>query len=418
MTFRIRASLLAAVVFSFVLIGASPALGASITIDFPVDGVHYTTASLNMGYFGWGTGGFTPAELDAVQCDLHRDTAPVATVLSGACSGSFPFVAPTTDGQYTVTVSGNASGEAISAQATFYVDNAPPTLTIDQFTNGVTNDSTPTIGFSGDEALDAATVECAVTADKDTLPAGGAFAPCDSPYTPSTALTEGKHAFWVHAKDLAGNLSGDAGYEFTVDTTPPTITILAPTPGQLVDAANPDLNISVPDGAAVCSYDAESFVPCDAAFANRTLPDGQHTLHVRATDVAGNVAEKSVTFTIDAYLGPPQKPQSAKFRASKATAKSGGRKKRTLTVVIKPAEGVDAATACQGKATLSITGMRGRRPKTVKQQVQLRASGSNCAASATFVLPKAFSGERLKSKIVFAGNNEIGAFAITGKIKN
>jgi hypothetical protein len=204
---------------------------------------------------------------------------------------------------------------------------------------------------------------------------------------------------------------------FAVDNTPPIVSIASPSPGQLIDAANPAIALSVSGGTAQCRYDDEPYGECDAAFAAKILPDGPHTLWVYAIDPAGNAVTTSVTFTIDAFLGPPPAPQNATFARSSRKIKNG-KFKSTLKLRVQPAEGSVLSKACSGKVTLSVKGKVSRKKtKTFTKQADLQIVGDRCAASATFTLPKSLKRKKLSTRAKFGGNAEMGAFNFTGTIK-
>jgi hypothetical protein len=346
-------------------------------------------------------------------------TPPVSTVACNAVNsggGDFTPAGPLSDGTHVmwVRVHDQAQNQSAWVHYSFTVDSQAPavaaTLQVPSL-NGYIKTNLPSFAISSSDAHPG-TFVCKL----DSQPAVDCHALAS--FAAPSALAEGSHQFVATATDAVGN-AGNAVVNFTVDTVAPVLNILAPTPGQLVDAENPDVNISSPDGAAQCHYDNETYVPCDAAFVNRTLPDGPHTLHVLATDAAGNSTERSVDFTIDAFLGSPPKPQTASFSAGKAKkGKSGSATKRTIKVLIVPPDGTDPATACTGPVTLSVSGKLGKKSKTYQQQTDLEVIGSRCAASASFSLPKKFKNQKLTTKIAFKGNAVLSAFTFTGTIKN
>lgn len=165
------------------------------------------------------------------------------------------------------------------------ITGAPPTAT---------DDSTPTIAFSVDDA--GATVSCRV----DT----GDAAPCSSPYT-TGELADGEHTVTVTAVDAAGN-SGSASASFRVDSTPPVVEITSapttPAPGPTEDVA-----FSVEDAGATtttCQLDDGPAEPCSSPWETPELSEGRHTVTVTATDPAGNSGSDSVTFGVS--FAPPE----------------------------------------------------------------------------------------------------------------
>ncbi len=132
-------------------------------------------------------------------------------------------------------------------------------------------------------------------------------------------LTEGSNAYQVEATDGFGQQT-ILNVPVTLDTTPPTLQLTGIQPS----ATNENLSLSgsVADGlSGVASLTAQlnsgatsavAFDPTTGTFSTGTsLPlngsaDGAYTLHLRATDRAGNVTAQDVSFTLDTI--PPIAP--------------------------------------------------------------------------------------------------------------
>ena len=98
-------------------------------------------------------------------------------------------------------------------------------------------------------------------------------------------------------RDTAGNTDATpATRTFTIDTTPPDTTIDRPRPRRPLA-----LTSTEPGSTFECKLDAGDFEPCSSPHTLPALPDGTHTLEVRATDAAGNVdpTPATRTFTVD-----------------------------------------------------------------------------------------------------------------------
>jgi hypothetical protein len=154
-------------------------------------------------------------------------------------------------------------------------------------------------------------------------------------------LANGSHTFSVQA--LSGKkTSSAASYTWTIDTTPPTITLSFPRNGGLYGAALWNLgcsggpgvcgSASDPDGVASVKasilqqstgkyWSGASFSSTSEVFNTATgttswryplavpSPDGSYAIHVRASDALGNAtpagSQVSATFTIDTTPPPP-----------------------------------------------------------------------------------------------------------------
>ena len=134
-----------------------------------------------------------------------------------------------TDGSHTFQVkardaAGNDSGPATS---TWTVDTVSPTTTITSTPPNLSNDTAPSFGFSANET---ATFQCRLDA--------GSFADCTSPKTYSD-LADGSHTFQVKATDEAQNTGPTASYTWTIDATPPAISLTSPAHGSSTAAERP-----------------------------------------------------------------------------------------------------------------------------------------------------------------------------------
>ncbi|MBD3239603.1 MAG: hypothetical protein GF331_03385, partial [Chitinivibrionales bacterium] len=101
---------------------------------------------------------------------------------------------------------------------------------------------------------------------------------------------EGAHTYTVAATDKAGN-SASASVSYTVDDTPPSITLSAPSDGAWYTTATlPALDVTVTDNLDPSPTHTT---------ADWSTAEGHHTVAITATDAAGNVAETSLSYTID-----------------------------------------------------------------------------------------------------------------------
>ena len=120
-------------------------------------------------------------------------------------------------------------------------------------------------------------------------------------------LEDGEHSVTVTAADLLGWETSDE-VTFTVDTEPPTLTILAPVDGSAVNTVDVEVSWSVEDdvsGVATIEarFDGGSWeVVTGTSVLYEGLDDDTYTFEIRATDAAGNVAPvESTTFEVDTF---------------------------------------------------------------------------------------------------------------------
>jgi len=144
----------------------------------------------------------------------------------------------------------------------------------------------------------------------ETNPAFNTVTVDNAPVNPVPAtlatLADGQHTVRVDAGDSAGN-PGTASTTFTVDATPPVITVSSPTPiNQRIGTTNPVLTFSIidanPDATkTVVTLDGTPVVnPVSGTTTLGPFTAGSaHTLTIDATDILGNVSPvNSVTFTV------------------------------------------------------------------------------------------------------------------------
>lgn len=180
------------------------------------------------------------------------------------------------------------------ASRMWMVDATAPTVSIDMKPSDPTMNTMPMFTFSTTDT-DVAMFECQI----DGV---AVFAACTSPFTGPT-VTEGLQTFRVRATDNVGNVSTTT-YSWTVDTTPPTITITSGPSGATSDK-NPIFTFSI-DGSPTsvqCQMDTGAFADCVSPKSYTALADGAHTFTIKAVDAAGNTASVNRMFTLTT-VGP------------------------------------------------------------------------------------------------------------------
>jgi alpha-tubulin suppressor-like RCC1 family protein len=187
-------------------------------------------------------------------------------------------------------VAGNWSSAYSSS---IMLDTAPPTVTITSPAAGVAS-STPLLSYT-------------VTDGTVVVQVDGVIVPKVSGDT-LDALSDGPHTVRVEATDAAGN-AGFAEVAFTVNTAPPTISIISPVAG-ITNNKTPVLSYSVSSGTVVVSVDGivVSKVSGDSL---EMLEDGQHTVRVESSNTSGTAVFSEVTFTVDTTPAEPY-PQTFK----------------------------------------------------------------------------------------------------------
>jgi hypothetical protein len=164
----------------------------------------------------------------------------------------------------------------------------PPDTHIVGGPTGYTNDKTPTFDF--DSSQDRSTYECNL---------GHGFTRCPSSKTYGP-LTDGSYSLSVIARSNGHTPDESAAMRgFTVDTHPPTATILTG-PDALSNDDTPSFTFKSSEiGTFQCRLDGGAFGPCSSPRALH-VGDGNHTFSVRAIDRAGNPSTPaSRAFSVD-----------------------------------------------------------------------------------------------------------------------
>jgi hypothetical protein len=117
-------------------------------------------------------------------------------------------------------------------------------------------------------------------------------------------LTDAEHVAYVEAFDEAGN-NGTVHVGFMVDTTPPSLSIILPASGSVLDSANVTASWSASDaGSGIEHYEARldegqwTNLGLSSSQFFAGLSAGNHTVSVRAVDKAGNPSETQIVFTV------------------------------------------------------------------------------------------------------------------------
>ena len=120
-----------------------------------------------------------------------------------------------------------------------------------------------------------------------------------------TGLNEGTHLLRLRACDKAGNV-GTTYVTFTVDLTPPVVSITSPRDGAVVSSSKINVSWEGYDALSGAGYyqvrvDGSEWqnVSLKTHYEFDNLKEGNHTITVKMYDVAGNSATASVGITVD-----------------------------------------------------------------------------------------------------------------------
>lgn len=182
---------------------------------------------------------------------------------------------------------------------TLNLNRIEPETSIDGGPTGTIRTRSTEVTFSSNDS--AATFECALDL--------GPFSACTSPRS-LTGLADGVHTIRVRAVSAVATVdSTPATRTFTVDATPPRTTFETGPPAFTNDVT-PSFTFRADEAVSgfVCAIDGESPTPCTSPLEAPALADGEHSLEITATDLAGNVESPAArrTFTVDTAVGVPE----------------------------------------------------------------------------------------------------------------
>ncbi|EBV3279439.1 Ig-like domain repeat protein [Salmonella enterica subsp. enterica serovar Wangata] len=136
-------------------------------------------------------------------------------------------------------------------------------------------------------------------------------------FTPEQPLSDGQHTISVTVTDIAGNTKTSAELQIEIDTQVQIDSVTLTTDSGVNDHDNvtnanrPSFEIATPDDvtSVLVSFDGVNWTPISKNAAGQweftagsELPDGHYTLHVQATDRAGNTANSTLDFTVDTQI--------------------------------------------------------------------------------------------------------------------
>jgi hypothetical protein len=174
-----------------------------------------------------------------------------------------------------------ATNQSNPVNFTWTIDTtAPPKPVIFAAPANPSNQTSASFSFSDTEA--GVTFLCKLD--------GSAFAVCSSPMTYPGPLAQGKHAFSVRARDAAGNLSGPASFNWTIDTTPPPTPAITSAPANPTQQTTASFSFTDTEKKAkfFCQLDGTGFTLCTNKKSYSGLTLGGHTFNVLAQDSAGS----------------------------------------------------------------------------------------------------------------------------------
>jgi hypothetical protein len=251
------------------------------------------------------------------------DASTVATVIgAGPTYDATVATGAFADGPHTVSATAyDDNNNTASSVASVMVDNTPPSaVSITSPSASAVVGGTVTVKVGATDPTPGSGI-CNVRLYVDG--SGPVASDSTAPYEPawsSAAFGDGTHALTAVASDCCGHDATSAAVDVVVDNTPPSCSIVAPSPGAYVSGAvslEADATDANP-GVAVAFY-LDSTAPASKIGEDTTespptpthgilwdstgVPDGVKTLVVVATDAAGNTRTATRGFIVD-NVGP------------------------------------------------------------------------------------------------------------------
>jgi hypothetical protein len=236
------------------------------------------TASASAALSFGGSDAETPAADLRFECQLDGGawaTCASPLVQSGLADGAHSFAVRAVDA--------SDERDPSPATASWTVDTTAPNTTISAGPDALTNRTSASFSFSGNDGAGSGVHGFVCSLD------GATPTPCSSPAAYSGLASDG-HSFEVRAVDAAGNADPNPATSlWVVDTTEPD-TLVDAQPAALVNTAAASILFSSTKAGSsfACKLDGEAWALCTSPLALSSLADGPHSLLIQATDRIGN----------------------------------------------------------------------------------------------------------------------------------
>ncbi|MCU0859669.1 MAG: Ig-like domain-containing protein [Thermoplasmata archaeon] len=237
--------------------------------------------------------------LKSVSYSVDGGGAVALTVTEGAAELAVSVTLDLEDGLHTVTVYAvDMVDWSSESDVSFTVDSTAPVITMTAPEDGSYIASTDvTVTWTVEDVTSSVSSVSTKLDDEGWVDATG-----DS--VSYASLDEGAHTVQVRAVDEATNVATES-VGFVVDTYEPTVHITAPADGATVLTSDVDIVWQASDIGSEIDYqevsvDGGAWYEVASSPETLTLDDGDHTVDVRAFDMAGNSDQDTVSFTVDA----------------------------------------------------------------------------------------------------------------------
>ena len=303
------------------------AAAPGVTLSSPSDGAVLDTSNPTLS----GDAATAAWDNSSVAVAIHQgDSLSGKLEASGSVpvsGGEWSYTPHLSDGVYTAQASqGDEAGHiGTSAEVTFTVDANPPEVTLTSPAGGalLTSSSQSFSGAAATTPWDDPSVKVAIHQGDSLsgkLEASGSVPVSGGKWSYGSHLSTGEYTAQASQGDEASHTGTSAAVTFTVDATPPVVTLTSPTAGALVEISEPTLS----GGAGATAWDDQSVtvviheggsltgevvremedVPVTDGTWSYPVPElsnGIYTAQASQSDHAGHTGTSAaVTFTVDA----------------------------------------------------------------------------------------------------------------------
>ncbi|HTD07447.1 MAG TPA: Ig-like domain-containing protein [Solirubrobacteraceae bacterium] len=300
----------------------------AVTLNPVVSSTNDSTPTLT------GTGGIATGDPPSVTVMIYAGASaagnPIASASVPVKAGAWTYTSShLADGTYTAEVSqeDDVGNVGTTAPVTFRVDTKAPAVSI-KAPASPSNATQPTItGDAGIELGDEPSVTVtiyeggSVNSSKKAASGSATVSGQTWSYQTPISLAEGTYTAQASQSDEAGNVGTSAAVTFTIDTTPPQVSLKTPADGDELSVSKPSFSglaghavgdeplvtLDIYEGATATGepYAIAVIKPEGEHWASdaTALPNGEYTAVAEQLDDAGNTGKSNpVTFTVHTVL--------------------------------------------------------------------------------------------------------------------
>ncbi|MEK7448639.1 MAG: Ig-like domain-containing protein [Planctomycetota bacterium] len=221
------------------------------------------------------------------------------------------------DGIHTVKIKvKDRAGNPAEAAWSFTTDITPPVITNPSpVPDSYVKNKTPSISADWSDNLSGIDLTSSkILVDNVDFTPSAQITESNFTFTPSEPLSEGLHTINVDVSDKAGNPATQFKWSFTVDTVPPTITVINPPNGSTIDTNTLEIVISYSDETSglnpatfnvlINGVDKTAFFTITETEARyqipetEKLPEGDNSITAQIEDKTGNIGLTISSFTV------------------------------------------------------------------------------------------------------------------------